>query len=157
MTDKPLNLLGRPIGDRDVALFVESFAHTLRLSVNPDLPERRYFVGDSGEIELLADEHENIQVIFLYLGGYKGHRPYRGPLPFGLHVGMSQEEVRATLGVPQFERPAAEVKYLGRFGPIERYDHGRHSLHFQYSEAHGGIEQVTLSVAAAVPESGNLH
>lgn len=70
---------------------------------------------------------------------------------------MTQQEVRQMLGSPQFERQAGEIKYLGRFGPIDRYDFEDWSIHLQYSETHGCIDQVCLAVFSAVPERTDLH
>ena len=154
----PLTLLGRQVDDRAVTSFIAAFSGTLTAEPpDPDLPDRRYFVGEATEIELLADDRNRLQTIFLYLNRYKGHREYRGPLPRGLLAAMTQQEVRQILGSPQFERQAGEIKYLGRFGPIDRYDFEDCSIHLQYSETHGCIDQVSLAVLSAVPERADLH
>jgi hypothetical protein len=154
----PLTLLGRQVEDQAVTSFIAAFSGTLTAEPpDPGLPDRRYFVGEATEIELLADDRNRLQTMFLYLNRYKGHREYRGPLPRGLHTAMTQQEVRQMLGSPQFEREAGEIKDLGRFGRIDRYDFEDCSIHLQYSETHGCIDQVSLAVISAVPERADLQ
>jgi hypothetical protein len=153
----PVELLGKTATEEAVREFLAAHAGPLSVQpVDPDLPERRYWVAPSAEVELLADAADRITTIFLYVAA-EGHQPYRGPLPRGVQPHMTQEEVRGILGAPAFERPARELQYLGRSGPSDRYDYGDYSIHFQYSEAHGGFEVVALMTSAVVPERDDVH
>jgi len=62
------------------------------------------------------------------------------------------ERARAS-GIPQFEREATNVQYLGRYGPCDRYDGSEFSTALDYEESTEKILMVQLLLPDAVPKS----
>jgi hypothetical protein len=145
---QPEALLRRSIGDAEVQGY---------LSVFGTMPEpfeaegHIYWSFYSGGVAILAGVDHTIQAVFLYAGGHEGYAAYSGPLPWGVRLDLTQSEFHRLLGAPAFSMQAREVPFLGRKGPMERYDRPALSLHVEFSAATGQPLVLCLMAPNTVP------
>ncbi len=150
MTD-PIDLIGRRIDDPVVEKFLARHEgpHTVE-PPDADQPGSRFVTADGSPVELSIDDSDVVRVVFLHLNGHGGKAEFDGCLPHDLLSTHTQDDVRQLLGDPQFARPPIADAILGPYGPADRYDRARYSIHLEYDER-GTLVLVTVMAPAAVP------
>ncbi len=151
MITDPIELLGKSVEAPDVETYLSSLGRTTsEEDDDEDVEKGEYLSFPDAGMELETEEGV-IAAVFLYLGGQDGFAAYRGPMPLGTGFDDTQAVIRSALGAPNFQMPAKELPFLGRNGPIDRYDSPSHSVAFDFHETSGRLQLVTLMHPAAVP------
>lgn len=70
---------------------------------------------------------------------------------FGIPFSSSRNDVLSIFGMPSKSGEARRDPFLGEYGPWDRFDEARHSIHFEYQPHADRIRRVTLMRADAVP------
>ena len=155
MIKEPLELLGRRLDDTDVQVYLS----LLGPASEPEEEDNDEGVEKIGEYVSFMDsgveiesEAGVVQAVFLYPGGEDGFAAYRGPMPLATSMTDTQSDIRRLLGTPTFHMPAKELPFLGRRGPVDRYDRPAYSVAFDYDEHSGGIRLLTVMHPDAVPK-----
>jgi hypothetical protein len=143
-------MLGRGIDDPAVRRFLEGLGEVTESSLDEEQGASHYVAVVSAGIEVISEDGV-IQALSLYSGLTPGTARYVGSLPLGLAIDSRRQEVRRLLGHPQFEREAADIEYLGRLGPTDRYDGPDFSVALDYDERTEKVTMVQLLLPTAVP------
>lgn len=137
------NYLGEPIS---VLLESNQFIHwKFERSVDDDLPnvEINYTSIDNG-LSIVCDSDERINSIFIDADNFD--RPF-----LGFSSSSKRSEVLNLLGKPAKSGAAHRDVILGEYGPWDRFDGTRHSIHIEYGPHADKIRRVTLMRADVVP------
>lgn len=127
-----LAVVGRPIESRAVRALLD------RYSMVPDDSHvlSIYWEAPHAGIEVLESDGV-VDAVFLHAEGRDDFAEYRGPLPGGVHFGMSRTEARACLGEPEWKGPVLDVAGLGP-SATDRYR----------------LDELVVSLAHDAPEFG---
>lgn len=115
------------------------------MTVDDDLPEIRInYVSARNKFSITCDIDDEIDCIFI-----EADRLDRDLLdiPFS----SSRGDVLIRFGVPSKSGSARTDPILGEYGPWDRFDEARHSIHIEYQPNADRIRRVTLMRAGAVP------
>lgn len=105
--------------------------------------EINYTSKESG-LSVTCDHNERIASMFIYANRFD-----QALIDIPLSSGRS--EVLALLGKPTRSGAAHVDPILGKYGPWDRFDDPRHSIHIQYEPDADKIKLVTLMRADVAP------
>ena len=143
-------LLGKALSDYEAAAYLLSLGS--REDVQEDQEGSRFANFPDAGVSLIHED-ERIVTVFLFTAGHQGQVAFAGEAPLGIRLSMTQKDVRSVLGVPQFQMKAKELTFLGRKGPVDRYDTPALSMAFDYDEHTGRILMLTLMLPECVPKA----
>ena len=114
-------------------------------TVDDDLPEIRInYVSVRNSFSITSDVDDKIDCIFIEADNLD--RDF-WDIPFS----SSRKDVLSRLGVPSKSAAGRTDPILGEYGPWDRFDEARHSIHIEYQPQTDRIRRVTLMRADAVP------
>jgi hypothetical protein len=105
---------------------------------------RSYLARDRG-LEIAADTHGTITTVFLHFHGDDGFAPYRGEIPGGAGTVPRRAALWAALGRPGESGDPYREKFLGDYGPWDRWELPACGLHAQYALDGESLHRVTLT------------
>ncbi|TRD00560.1 hypothetical protein FJV76_03855 [Mesorhizobium sp. WSM4303] len=113
-------------------------------SIDDDLPEQsiNYEAGRHG-FSFTCDNDETINTIFVESDDFDQSLL---DIPFSL----GRWEVQSILGAPSKSGKSHSDPVLGEYGPWDRYDEERHSIHIGYQPYADRIRRITLTRADMV-------
>jgi hypothetical protein len=107
-------------------------------------PSRSYLARDAG-VEIAADAHGTITAVFLHFHGNDGFAPYRGAIPGGGGTVPRRAALWASLGRPDVSGDAYRERFLGDYGPWDRWLLPAVTLHAQYAPDGDHLHRITLT------------
>lgn len=140
----PTELLGRSV----LAARTQQLLRTYGLVPRAGL-SRSYSARDRG-LEIAADAHGTVTAVFLHFHGDDGFASYRGEIPGGAGRLSRRSALWAELGRPGESGEAYREKFLGDFGPWDRWTLPGCTLHAQYGLDGERLHRITLT-----PPPGN--
>ncbi|CAN7510505.1 hypothetical protein [Mesorhizobium sp. LjRoot246] len=138
-----LDYLGRPAAQ---LLTLAPFnIWQFKRTVDNDLPDNKVnYVADRYDFSFACDSHETISTIFIgsdHFGQFLG----------GISFSHDRGELQGFLGAPSKSGKPYSDPILGEYGPWDRYDDGRQSIHIEYEPRADRIRRITLMRADVVP------
>ncbi|MEV4642239.1 hypothetical protein AB0J80_33300 [Actinoplanes sp. NPDC049548] len=106
---------------------------------------RSYLARESG-VELAADAHGTVTTIFLHFHGDDGFRSFQGDIPGGAGSVPRRAALWAALGRPDESGDPYRDRFLGDYGPWDRWTLPAISLHAQYAADGEALTRVTLTL-----------
>jgi hypothetical protein len=110
---------------------------------------RSYLARDAG-VEIAADTHGTIVTVFLHFHGDDGFDSYCGEIPGGGGTEPRRSSLRAALGRPERSGGPFRDRYLGEFGPWDRWVLPAFVLHAQYGLDGERLHRVTVTMPDGV-------
>ncbi|KAA3449270.1 hypothetical protein C7I87_17755 [Mesorhizobium sp. SARCC-RB16n] len=142
MANNILGYLGKPASSLLTSPQFESWK--FKRTVDDDLPETRIdYVSARNKFSFICDEDEKINTIFIEADSLD--RDLLN-IPFS----FSRSDVLNVLGVPSKSGAARTDPFLGEYGPWDRFDEARHSIHILYHAHVDRIRRVALARADSV-------
>ena len=121
----PVDLLGRSL----LAARTQQVCRTLGLDLHGPL-SRSYAARDRG-LEIAADTHGTVTTVFLHLYGDDGFASWDGELPCGAGAVPRRAALWAALGRPDTSGDPYSDRFLGDYGPWDRWELPSCALHAQ--------------------------
>jgi len=108
-------------------------------------PSRSYLARDAG-VEIAADTHGTVTTVFLHFHGDDGFTSYRGDIPGGAGDVPRRAALWAALGRPGESGDPYREKFLGDYGPWDRWALPACTLHAQYALDGDNLHRITLTL-----------
>jgi hypothetical protein len=119
-----------------------------RKSVEDDLdPPLVDYISDPEGIDFVCDEAGEVETIFVYNDNDRRFAEAFEDLPFS----CTRQDVRDRLGRPSKSGEPMTDEILGRYGPSDRFENERYTIHVEYHLDSMSIKQITLMRADVVP------
>lgn len=144
----PVALLGRLVDHDDVRLAFRAWElHPSSGAPDDSGPSRSYRARAAG-LEVAADAHGVVTAVFLHFHGDDGFGTYQGAIPGAGGVAPRRASLRSRLGEPAACGEPYRDRFLGDFGPWDRWELPGCVLHAQYAHDGERLHRVTLTAAA---------
>ncbi|MFI5495707.1 hypothetical protein [Actinoplanes sp. NPDC051859] len=137
-------LLGRSVLEAEVQQICREYGLIPRSGVTGSGLSRSYLARESG-VELAADTHGRITTVFLHFHGDDGFVSYRGEIPGGAGAVPRRAALQSRLGPPVESGDPYDDRYLGAYGPWDRWMLPAFRLHAQYALDGETVARVTLT------------
>jgi hypothetical protein len=105
---------------------------------------RSYLAREAG-VEIAADGHGMVTAVFLHFHGDDGFASYRGEIPGGGGTAATRASLWAALGRPDASGDPYRERFLGDFGPWDRWLLPGLQLRAQYALDGDGLHRITLT------------
>ena len=105
---------------------------------------RTHLARDAG-VELAADAHGIVTAVFLHCHGDDGFAPFTGDLPAGAGADPRRAAMWAALGRPDVSGDPYRDRYLGDFGPWDRWRLPACTMDAQYALDGETLRRLTLT------------
>ncbi|GGQ81879.1 hypothetical protein [Couchioplanes azureus] len=105
---------------------------------------RSYLARESG-VELAADAHGVVTTVFLHFHGDDGFRSYRGEIPGGAGTDPRRTALWERLGRPVEMGDPYHDRFLGDYGPWDRWTLPGFHLHAQFAPDGETLARITLT------------
>ena len=105
---------------------------------------RSYLAREAG-VEIAADGHGVVTAVFLHFHGDDGFASYRGEIPGGGGSASTRASLWAALGRPDASGDPYRERFLGDFGPWDRWLLPGLQLRAQYALDGDGLHRITLT------------
>ncbi|MFI7601584.1 hypothetical protein [Actinoplanes sp. NPDC049681] len=140
-------LLGRTVLEVRVQLICQEYGLLPRTgaAVGSGL-SRSYLARESG-VELAAEPNGTVTTVFLHFHGDDGFSPYRGEIPGGAGRMPRRAALWAALGRPASSGEPYRDRFLGDYGPWDRWTLEGFDLHAQYALDGEALMRVTLTLS----------
>lgn len=142
----PSDLLGRSVLDARTQQAFREYGLLPRFGPAAGL-SRCYLARDTG-LEIAADGHGVVTTVFLHFYGDDGFASYRGEISGGGGTVPRRAALWAALGRPAESGEAYRERYLGDFGPWDRWALEDCILHAQYALDGESLLRITLTAPA---------
>jgi hypothetical protein len=106
---------------------------------------RSYLARDAG-VEIAADAHGVVTTVFLHFHGDDGFTSFHGEIPGGAGTVPRRAALWAALGRPEASGDPYTDRFLGDFGPWDRWPVAGFVLHAQYALDGENLHRITLTV-----------
>jgi len=104
---------------------------------------RSYQARDLG-VELTADDYGTVTTIFLHFHGDDGYRSFQGEIPGGGGWVARRSHLWAALGRPAQSGEPYRERFLGDYGPWDRWQLTGYQMHAQYTLDGESLQRLTL-------------
>lgn len=133
----------------DELLALPSFSGWVwRKSVEDDLDRPRVdYISDPEGVDFVCDEAGIVRTIFVYNDNDRRFAEALEDLPFS----CARQEVRDRIGSPSKSGESMTDEILGRYGPWDRFENEKYTIHVEYHLDSMSIKQITLMRADVVP------
>ena len=105
---------------------------------------RSYLAREAG-VEIAADGHGMVTTVFLHFHGDDGFASYQGEIPGGGGSAATRASLWAALGRPDTSGDPYRERFLGDFGPWDRWLLPGLQLRAQYALDGDGLHRITLT------------
>jgi hypothetical protein len=113
---------------------------------------RSYLSRDAG-VELAADAHGVVTAVFLHFHGDDGFASFQGEIPGGAGSVPRRTHLWAMLGHPDEQGDPYRDRFLGDYGPWDRWVLTGFALHAQFGVDGERLERVTLTLPDRLPRA----
>lgn len=143
MINAVIEYLGKPAS---TLLMSSPFKYwKFKKTISKDLPEIRiHYVSARNKFSIICDDDERINTIFIESDDFDREL-------FSIPFSSSRNDVLSIFGAPSKSGEARRDPFLGEYGPWDRFDDARHSVHILYHAHADRIKTVTLMRADVVP------
>jgi hypothetical protein len=143
------DLLGRTVLQARTQQICRAYGLTPRVASGSGL-SRSYLARDAG-VEIGADTHGTVTTVFLHFHGDDGFASYRGEIPGGGGTEPRRAALWAALGRPGESGDPYRQKFLGDFGPWDRWQMPGYVLQAQYALDGDHLHRITLTLPDGEP------
>jgi hypothetical protein len=105
----------------------------------------RSYLNRAAGLEIAADTHGLVTTVFLHFNGDDGFAPFHGEIPGGAGTATRRAALWAALGRPDDAGDAYRDRFLGDFGPWDRWLLPICTLHSQYALDGENLHRITLT------------
>ena len=113
---------------------------------------RSYRARDTG-VEIAADAHGTVTTIFLHFHGDDGFITYQGEIPGGGGSVARRTHMWAMLGPPDETGDPYRDRFLGEYGPWDKWVLAGFTLHAQFAPDAETLDRVTLTLPDRLPRA----
>lgn len=113
---------------------------------------RSYLARDTG-VEITADAHGTVTTIFLHFHGDDGFITYQGEIPGGGGSVARRTHMWAMLGPPDETGDPYRDRFLGEYGPWDKWILAGFTLHAQFAPDAENLDRVTLTLPDRLPRA----
>ena len=113
---------------------------------------RSYRSRDTG-VEIAADAHGTVTTIFLHFHGDDGFITYQGEIPGGGGSVARRTHMWAMLGRPDETGDPYRDRFLGEYGPWDKWILAGFTLHAQFAPDAETLDRVTLTLPDRLPRA----
>ncbi|RSM51917.1 hypothetical protein DMB66_40830 [Actinoplanes sp. ATCC 53533] len=113
---------------------------------------RSYLSRDAG-VELAADAHGTVTTVFLHFHGDDGFTSFQGEIPGGAGRVPRRTHLREALGHPDEQGDPYHDRFLGDYGPWDRWTLAGFALHAQFAADGERLERITLTLPDRPPHA----
>jgi hypothetical protein len=113
---------------------------------------RSYLARDAG-VELAADAHGTVTTVFLHFNGDDGFTSYQGEIPGGAGSVARRSHLWAMLGRPDEQGDPYRDRFLGDYGPWDRWILAGFALHAQFATDGELLSRITLTLPDRLPRA----
>ncbi|MEV6599603.1 hypothetical protein AB0M36_22510 [Actinoplanes sp. NPDC051346] len=113
---------------------------------------RSYLARESG-VELAADAHGLVTTVFLHFHGDDGFTSYRGEIPGGAGSVPRRTVLWERLGRPEEMGEPYHDRFLGDYGPWDRWTLPGFHLHAQFTPDGETLSRITLTLPDRPPSA----
>ena len=143
-------LLGRTVLEARVQQICREYGLIPR-SGGPGL-SRSYLAREAG-VEIAADAHGVVTTVFLHFHGDDGFTSFQGEIPGGAGSVPRRWNIWAMLGRPDETGDPYRDRFLGDYGPWDRWLLAGFVLHAQFAPDGESLHRVTLSLPDRLPRA----
>jgi hypothetical protein len=144
-------LLGRSVREARVQRICRQYGLIPDSGTAADaFPSRSYLSRGAG-VELAADTHGTVTAVFLHFHGDDGFQSFRGEIPGGAGSVPCRAHLRAMLGAPDEQGDPYHDRFLGDYGPWDRWVLAGFALHAQFAMDGESLDRVTLTLPSRRP------
>ncbi|MEV4702119.1 hypothetical protein [Actinoplanes sp. NPDC049316] len=113
---------------------------------------RSYLARDTG-VEVAADAHGTVTAVFLHFHGDDGFVTYQGEIPGGGGNVPRRTHLWSMLGRPDESGDPYRDRFLGDYGPWDRWVLPKFALHAQYATDAETLDRITLTLPDRLPRA----
>jgi hypothetical protein len=138
-------LLGRNVLDARVQRICQEYGLIPRSdTAAASWLSRSYLSRDAG-VELAANAHGTVTAVFLHFHGDDGFQSFQGEIPGGAGSVPTRAHLWAMLGAPDEQGDPYHDRFLGDYGPWDRWVLAGFALHAQFATDGESLDRVTLT------------
>ena len=164
-------LLGRTVLEARVQQVCREYGLIPRSGVAVGSGLSRSYLSREAGVELAADAHGTVIAVFLHFHGDDGFTSFRGEIPGGIRGGIPGEtrggipceipgrtrgvpgrtHLRKALGHPDTQGDPYHDRFLGDYGPWDRWILAGFALHAQFAVDGESLDRITLTLPDRPP------
>jgi hypothetical protein len=144
-------LLGRTVLEARVQQVCQEYGLLPRSGEAVGSGLSRSYESRAAGVELAADAYGLVTTVFLHFGGDDGFASFTGEIPGGAGSVARRTHLRAMLGHPDEQGDPYRDRYLGDYGPWDRWVLAGFVLHAQFAVDGERLERVTLTLPDRLP------
>ncbi|GID96282.1 hypothetical protein ACFQFC_39150 [Amorphoplanes digitatis] len=145
-------LLGRTVLEARVQQVCREYGLIPRSGAAGSGLSRSYLARAAG-VELAADAHGVITTVFLHFHGDDGFTSYSGEIPGGAGSVARRAHLWAMLGRPDEQGAPYRDRFLGDYGPWDRWVLAGFVMHAQFAVDAESLDRVTLTLPERLPRA----
>jgi hypothetical protein len=146
-------LLGRTVLEARVQRVCQEYGLLPRTGAAVGSGLSRSYLSRAAGVELAADTHGMVTTVLLHFHGDDGFTSFEGEIPGGAGSVPRRTYLRAMLGRPDGQGAGYRDRYLGAFGPWDRWVLAGFALRAQFAVDAEHLERVTLTLPDRLPRA----
>lgn len=146
-------LLGRTVLEARVQQVCREYGLIPRSGPSVGSGLSRAYLSRGAGVELAADAHGVVTTVFLHFHGDDGFSSFQGEIPGGGGTVPRRAHLRAALGHPDERGDPYRDRFLGDYGPWDRWLLGGFALHAQYATDGERLDRITLTLPDGPPRA----
>jgi hypothetical protein len=146
-------LLGRTVLEARVQQICQEYGLIPRSGAAVGSGLSRSYLARAAGVEIAADTHGVITTVFLHFHGDDGFASYSGEIPGGAGSVPRRAHLWAMLGHPDEQGAPYRDRFLGDYGPWDRWVLAGFVLHAQFAADAECLERVTLTLPDRLPRA----
>ncbi|MEU7906803.1 hypothetical protein [Actinoplanes sp. NPDC049118] len=146
-------LLGRTVLEARVQQICQEYGLIPRSGAAVGSGLSRSYLARAAGVEIAADTHGVITTVFLHFHGDDGFTSYSGEIPGGAGSVPRRAHLWAMLGRPDEQGLPYRDRFLGDYGPWDRWVLAGFVLHAQFAVDSEKLDRVTLTLPERVPRA----
>ncbi|MET8151952.1 hypothetical protein ACIBSW_09060 [Actinoplanes sp. NPDC049668] len=146
-------LLGRTVLEARVQQVCREYGLIPRSGPDTGSGLSRSYLARAAGVELAADTHGVVTTVFLHFHGDDGFTSYSGEIPGGAGSVPRRAHLWAMLGRPDEQGEPYRDRFLGDYGPWDRWVLAGFVLHAQFAVDAENLDRVTLTLPERLPRA----
>jgi hypothetical protein len=148
-------LLGRTVLEARVQQICREYGLIPRSGAAVGSGLSRSYLARAAGVEIAADTHGVITTVFLHFHGDDGFASYSGEIPGGAGSVPRRPHLWAMLGRPDDQGAPYRDRFLGDYGPWDRWVLAGFALHAQFATDGERLDRVTLTLPERLPRDAS--
>jgi hypothetical protein len=146
-------LLGRTVLEARVQQICQEYGLIPRTGPAVGSGLSRSYLARAAGVEIAADTHGMVTTVFLHFHGDDGFTSFQGEIPGGAGSVPRRRNIWAMLGRPDETGDPYRDRFLGDYGPWDRWLLAGFVLHAQFAPDGESLHRVTLSLPDRLPRA----